>query len=117
MVTLVTPDAYVGREITRTSADIPLRARLAKLGVAVHAESLIAEWHGDRATVRSLLDGSEHEVAASALVMSTTNRAFEPLSEELGEPGDPDIHIIGDAMAPRQAPYAFYEGRKIGRLI
>ena len=113
-VTLVTPDAYVGKEITRTSADFPLRARLAKLGVEMITEHLIAEWHGDGATIRSMLDGSERRIDATALVMSTTNRSFDPLSEELS---DMTVHLIGDAAAPRQAPYAFHEGRKIGLVI
>ena len=113
-VTLVTPDAYVGKEITRTSADFPLRARLAKLGVEMITEHLIAEWHGDGVTIRSMLDGSERRIDATALVMSTTNRAFDPLSSDLA---DMDVHLIGDAAAPRQAPYAFHEGRKIGLVI
>jgi 2,4-dienoyl-CoA reductase-like NADH-dependent reductase (Old Yellow Enzyme family) len=113
-VTLVTPDPYVGREITRTSADIPLRQRLARLGVRMMTEHAIAAWHGDGATIRSLLDGREERVPAQALVMATTNRAFEPLSRELP---DLECHVIGDAAAPRQAPYAFYEGRRLGLAL
>lgn len=113
-VILVTPDAMVGKELARTSADIPIRARLAKLGVRMLTEHAISRWHGQGATVRNLLDGSEAEVAASALVMATTNRSFDPVSAELG---DLDVVLIGDAQAPRQAPYAFYEGRKCGMEI
>lgn len=110
-VVLVTPDPFVGKELSRTSADIPLRARLARMGVRVLCESAIAAWHGQGATVRNLLDDTEQEIAASALVMATTNRSFEPISAEIA---DLDIRIIGDAQAPRQAPYAFYEGRTCG---
>ncbi|MFV1877177.1 FAD-dependent oxidoreductase [Nioella sp.] len=110
-VTLVTPDPYVGKELTRTSADIPIRARLARLGVEMLTEHGIMEWHGNGARLRNLLDGSEREIASSALVMATTNRAFDPLSEELS---DLNPILIGDAQAPRQAPWAFYEGRKCG---
>jgi 2,4-dienoyl-CoA reductase-like NADH-dependent reductase (Old Yellow Enzyme family) len=108
-VIIVTPEAYIGKEITRTAADLTLRQRLARLKVRSLTESCIAEWHGDAATVRSLLTGDTTRIAASALVMSTTNRAFDPLSHAL--PGI-EIHLIGDAAAPRQAPYAFHEGRK-----
>ncbi|SLN27906.1 putative N-methylproline demethylase [Roseovarius albus] len=113
-VTIVTPDPYVGKELARTSADIPIRARLAQLGVSFITESAIAAWHGQGATVRNLLDGSEQEIAASALVMATTNRAFDPISTEIEERNP---LLIGDAAAPRQAPYAFYEGRKAGLEI
>lgn len=113
-VIIVTPDAMVGKELARTSADIPIRARLARLGARFLTEHAIAAWHGQGASLRSLLDGQEEEVAASALVMATTNRAFDPVLAELG---DFDVHLIGDAQAPRQAPYAFYEGRKCGLAI
>jgi 2,4-dienoyl-CoA reductase-like NADH-dependent reductase (Old Yellow Enzyme family) len=109
-VTIVTPEAFVGREIARTNADLPLRQRLARLGARMLTDHLIAEWHGDGATVRSLLDGSEERVPATALVMSTTNRSFDPLSAALP---DLDIRLIGDAAAPRLAPFAFHEGRKV----
>jgi hypothetical protein len=48
-------------------------------------------------------------MAADSLVMATTNRAFDPLSEPLA---DLSPTLIGDAAAPRHAPYAFHDGRK-----
>lgn len=113
-VTLVSCDAFIGKEVARTSADFPLRARLSRLGVRMITESIVAQWHGDRATLRSMLDGSEEDVEASGLVMSATNEAFNTLAGELD---DLDIRIIGDCAAPRLAPYAFYEGRKAGLAI
>ena len=113
-VTIVTSDAYVGKEMNRTSSDVSLRQRLAGLGVRMIAEHLIAEWHGDAATVENLLTGATERLDASALVMATTNRAFDPLSADLP---DFDTRLIGDAAAPRQAPYAFYEGRKLGLAL
>src|SRR5262249_40746924 len=61
-VTIVTPDPFLGRELVRTSADIPLRARLANLGVQVFVETVVTTWHGDGASIRSLLDGREHRL-------------------------------------------------------
>ena len=113
-VTIVTPEPFVGKELARTSADIGLRPRLAKLGVRFLTEHLVAGWHGDGATLRNLLTGEETRHAASALVMSTTNRAFDPLSSDLD---GVETHLIGDAAAPRQAPYAFHEGRKVGLAL
>jgi 2,4-dienoyl-CoA reductase-like NADH-dependent reductase (Old Yellow Enzyme family) len=110
-VVVVTPEAFIGKELNRTSSDISLRQRLARLGVRAMCDHVITEWHGDGATVENLLTGTRERIAASALVMSTTNRAFDPLSAALA---DMEIHLIGDAAAPRQAPYAFHEGRKVG---
>lgn len=109
-VTIITPEPYVGKEITRTSADGPLRQRLARLGVGFLTEHVLPRWHGDGATVRCLLTGSEQRLSASALVMATTNVAFDPFPESF--PGK-TIHRIGDCVAPRLAPYAFHEGRKV----
>jgi 2,4-dienoyl-CoA reductase-like NADH-dependent reductase (Old Yellow Enzyme family)/pyruvate/2-oxoglutarate dehydrogenase complex dihydrolipoamide dehydrogenase (E3) component len=112
-VTIVTPDAFVGREIVRTSADIPLRARLAKLGVKIVAESVVTTWHGDGATIRSLLTGSEQRLAFDTLVLATVNRADNEVAKTLQASGA-TFKAIGDCLAPRHAPAAIYEGRRLG---
>ena len=113
-VVIVTPDPYVGKEIARTSADGPARARLARLGARFVTEHVISRWHGNGASVRSLLTGKEETIPASALVMATTNIAFDPFPESFG---DKTVHRIGDCAAPRQGPYAFHEGRKVALQI
>jgi 2,4-dienoyl-CoA reductase-like NADH-dependent reductase (Old Yellow Enzyme family) len=115
-VAIVTPDAFVGREIVRTSADIPLRARLAKLGVRVFAESILMAWHGDGATIRSLLDGGEQRLPFDTLVLATVNRADREVAEDLQASGAA-FKAIGDCLAPRHAPAAIYEGRRLGLEI
>ena len=112
-VTIVTPDAHLGRELVRTGADIPLRARLAKLGVKTITESVITAWHGDGATIRDLLDGSEQRLDFDTLVLATVNRADTEVADELRESGSA-FAAIGDCLAPRHAPAAIYEGRKLG---
>jgi hypothetical protein len=110
-VTIVTPDPYVGKEIARTSADGPARQRLALLGVKMLPEHALVRWHGNGVTVRNLLTGDEATLPASALVMATTNRAVDPWPESFGTR---PTHRIGDCAAPRQAAFAFHEGRKLG---
>lgn len=109
-VTIVTPDPYVGKEITRTAADGPARRRMGKLGVKMLAEHCVTRWHGNGVTVRSFLTGEEQTIPASALVMATTNRSFDPFPEEFAGKA---THRIGDCAAPRLAAYAFHEGRKV----
>lgn len=115
-VTIVTPDAYVGKEITRTSADFQVRKNLANLGAVFCTESIISNWQKDGAWIRSLLDGSEVFLPASDLVCATTNKAFDALETELSALGQ-STHAIGDCAAPRLAAYAIYEGGKIARLL
>jgi 2,4-dienoyl-CoA reductase-like NADH-dependent reductase (Old Yellow Enzyme family)/thioredoxin reductase len=112
-VTLITPDALIGKELVRTIADIPIRGELAKSGARFMVESVIEHWHGDSADVRSLLDGTLTRIEASALVTATTNMACNDIERALNET-EARLHVIGDCASPRSAPYAFYEGRKIG---
>ena len=115
-VSIVTPDAMIGIELTRTTADSVIRENLARLGAKFMLESVIDHWHGERADIRSLLDGSITSIEASAVVTATTNVVYNEV--ELALAGtDVHFHVIGDAAAPRQAPYAFHDGRKIGRLL
>jgi len=112
-VTIVTPDAALGRELIRTGADIPLRARLARLGVKTLAESVVLAWHGDGATIRSLLDGTEQRLAFDSLVLATVNLPETEVADDLRVAGAA-FTAIGDCQAPRHAPAAIYEGRRLG---
>ena len=113
-VTIVTPEAFVGKEISRTAADGDARRRLAQLGVRFLTEHCLTRWHGNGVTVRSLLTGIEETLPAAALVMATTNRAFDPFPETLQ---GKILHRIGDCTAPRLAAYAFHEGRKLALTL
>ena len=113
-VTIVTPDPFVGKEIARTAADGPARRAMAKLGVKMLSEHCLTRWHGNGVTVRNLLTGEEQTLAASALVMATTNIAFDPFPESFA---GKTVHRIGDCSAPRLAAYAFHEGRKLALAL
>ena len=109
-VTIVTPEAFVGKEIARTSADGSARRRLAGLGVRFLTEHCLTRWHGNGVTVKNMLTGAEDTLPASGLVMATTNRSFDPWPETFAGKA---THRIGDCAAPRLAAYAFHEGRKL----
>ena len=113
-VTIVTPEPFVGREIARTAADPAARRRMAQLGVRFLTEHSLAGWHGNGVTVTNHLTGQEETLAAFALVMATTNRAFDPWPVAFAGKA---THRVGDCAAPRLAAYAFHEGRKLGRLL
>ncbi|MCI5097631.1 MAG: FAD-dependent oxidoreductase [Rhodobacteraceae bacterium] len=115
-LTIVTPDVYVGAELHRTTSDFQLRKVLARSGAAFHTESVVESWTGKGARIRCLLSGKVTEVEADTLVMATTNVAFDMVGLELDEM-ELSHHEIGDCVAPRLAPYAFYEGRKLGLTL
>jgi 2,4-dienoyl-CoA reductase-like NADH-dependent reductase (Old Yellow Enzyme family) len=111
-VVIVTPQAVVGRELERSAADLPLRRRLAALGVRFVTESAITGWQNGGAEVVDLLTGARSHVAADSLVLATTNRADVSLRQELADLGI-SAALIGDAHAPRLAAQAFHDGRKL----
>ncbi len=115
-VTIVTPDPMIGKELQRTAADFPLRRRLARLGVGFVVESGLLEWTREGARVVSFLDEKESLFQADSLVLATTNRADDQLARSLAST-PLDIRTVGDCVAPRQAAYAIYEGRKLALEI
>ena len=112
-VSLVTPDPLVGSELQRMAADFPLRQRLAQLGAHFIVDSGLLEWSPRGARLVSFLDSSEQWLEADSLVLATANIAEDSLYRELLERRQTVVNI-GDSVAPRQAAYAIYEGRKVG---
>ena len=115
-VLLVTPDALVGRELQRTAADAALRRTLTRLGVRFFTETSVERWQGDGAVLLSHLTGEMETVTADSLVIASTNSAANWLALELAGLGIAFTEI-GDGVAPRQAPFAFYEGRVAGMAL
>lgn len=115
-VIVVTPDELVGKELQRTTSDVQLRKVLAQKGAQFFTESVVESWSGSGAKIRSMLTGAVTELPADTLVLATTSMAFDMVSQELDAQNVPH-HEIGDCVAPRLAPYAFYEGRKLGLAL
>ena len=115
-VTLISPDPMIGKELQRTATDAPLRKILAGLGVTWRTEQSIGAWHGNGVTLIDHNTGAESFLAGDCLVLATTPMAMDMLADELDELGLA-YRLIGDAAAPRQAPYAFHDGRKAGQEI
>lgn len=112
-VTIVTPDAMIGKELVRSAADFPARRTLAGMGVRFIPETAILEWSDTGARCASLLTGEEQVIAADTLVLATGNRADPDLPAALRALGV-GFTAIGDANAPRLAAAAIYEGRVAG---
>lgn len=115
-VTVLSPDPLIGKELQRTAADGPLRRKLKELGAEWRTEVSVLEWHGNGATVIDHNTGAPEFIPADTLVLATTNRAANWLAQDLESRGVSYVEI-GDGAAPRQAPYAFYEGRKAALAI
>jgi 2,4-dienoyl-CoA reductase-like NADH-dependent reductase (Old Yellow Enzyme family) len=110
-VVILSPDAMIGKELVRTAADARLRKTLAKLGVTWKLEVSVVEWHGDGATIIDHTTGQRSLIEGDCLVTATTNEAADWLGKELAALGVV-AQSVGDCAAPRQAPYAFHDGRR-----
>jgi len=115
-VTIVTPDALVGKELQRSATDFPLRRSLARMGVEFITDSAILKWDETGATIASLLTGESRMVKADTLVMATANHADMGLRDTLQARGITP-HMIGDANAPRNAAFAIHEARKLALTL
>jgi flavin-dependent dehydrogenase len=114
----VTSHPIVGHAVQRTAGDRELRARLARAGATWHTESVVLEWLGHGARVRSSLDGGESVVEADSLVLATTNASATELLDSLDSNTlGADIHSAGDVVAARGAVHAIYEGRTLAMRL
>ena len=120
-VTIVTRFAMTGWELVRTATDWPLRKRLKQLGVETLSDSAITAWKGpgEGAEVLDLRDGEKRVVQADTLVLGCANESQRWLGDALEERAERGygLHSIGDAVAPRLAVMAIYEGRKLAREL
>ena len=115
-VTLITPNPMVAQDLQRSATDLSARQSLAKLGTTFIVESAVTEWLGDAVKYACLLTGEITVRKADTLILATGLVANTTLQDELRSKAV-DFKIIGDALAPRLAAAAFYEGRKTGLLL
>ena len=115
-VTIVTPDAMIGKDLQRVAADIPARQKLAEFGVTFLTERAVSGWKPGQAELTSLLTGAKETLVVDSLVLSTVNVADDSIAEKLRAQGVVPVQI-GDALAPRNAAAAIYEGRKAGLAL
>ncbi|MDQ7905730.1 NAD(P)-binding protein [Phytohabitans sp. ZYX-F-186] len=117
-VHLVSPTAAVSARIT-TYSRLALLKRFADLGVVVHpmrtvraVDAATVALTGPLAGADIVLDGVTAVVdAGTAVADDELFRALDAL------PGGPEVHLVGDANAPRTALEAVYEGRLAGAFL
>lgn len=114
--TIVTAAPVVAGGLFHSAADGPLRARYAKAGGRSITGIVLMAWGAGRATLRQTVTGVETLFEADTLVIAETPVAETAIAAELAARGIA-FHLIGDAVAPRRASLAFYEGRELARRL
>jgi 2,4-dienoyl-CoA reductase-like NADH-dependent reductase (Old Yellow Enzyme family) len=115
-VTMVTSAPVVAGGLTHSAADGPLRARFAAAGGTSVISSCVLGWRDGGAALRSTLNGELTRIDADALVIAETPISETVLADDLAARGIA-FHLVGDAVAPRRASLAFYEGRELARRL
>jgi hypothetical protein len=110
-VTIITPEPFCRARYCphRRRRGCAQAARAAWRAVSRRALPFGMAWHGNGASLHKMLTGAQSEIPASALIMCTTNRAFDPFPQTMA---GKTLQRICDCMAPLLAAYAFHEGRK-----
>jgi 2,4-dienoyl-CoA reductase-like NADH-dependent reductase (Old Yellow Enzyme family) len=117
-VTLVSPLSGVAPKVTVYSR-LGLNDRLAEAGVRLFALHRPVRAEGDRVVIRHTVDRSEQTLEQiDAIVHVRPPRSRTRLFDELVTSGwSGEVHLVGDAFAPRTVQEAIYEGRAVGLTI
>ena len=108
----------IGDQVAGTQ-DLPwLLPRLAKLDVRLSPNHFIESIDGHRADVYETLTRRHRRIDdVDTVVLAMLRTPDDTLFGELRDAGTIPTHCIGDAIAPRSAAEAIYEGEKLGRAL
>ncbi|MHC1558841.1 oxidoreductase [Actinomycetospora sp. C-140] len=110
-VAIVAPGVLVGPGLARTGDLVDAQARLARAGVRRVTEARVSAWSGSSVTVSDVVTGTTTTLPAAVLVDAGPRRALADPPER------PDLHVVGDAVAPRTVAEAVREGRAAAREL
>jgi mycofactocin system FadH/OYE family oxidoreductase 2 len=111
----VAPAPFVGIEIDPSTLP-DLRRRIARLGVVCTPEHTVVEAEPKVATLLNVVTGELLQVRAEVIVVAGNRRATDDLVAAL-KGRVPELHIVGDSVAPRTVSIAIYEGDRAGRAL
>jgi 2,4-dienoyl-CoA reductase-like NADH-dependent reductase (Old Yellow Enzyme family)/thioredoxin reductase len=92
---------------------IPLRERLARKGVTVSLLHALVRVEADGPVVVDRLTGQERRVDGASVVLACGLLPDDALARALAG-RVPEVHVIGDALAPRRMMHATLEGARLG---
>ena len=119
-VTITTSQSVVAGGLFHSAADVPARSRFVKGGGRMMPHTVVVEWRPlhQQANVRNTLTGESDAIDADWLVVAEVATPNDNLTVSLARSNSMiPLHVIGDAVAPRRAVLAIYEGRRIGMAL
>jgi 2,4-dienoyl-CoA reductase-like NADH-dependent reductase (Old Yellow Enzyme family)/thioredoxin reductase len=113
---IVTPQFAVAEDIDLIQR-IPLYERLLSAGATFHPNSDVVGIEGSHVIVENVYTGAKTPLGPVDLLLTWTGRtAVDDLAEAIRTAGI-ELHLIGDAVAPRTAEFAIAEGALVGRAV
>ncbi len=116
-VEVISPHLFIGEDLVRTQ-DMPiLFPRLVAAGVKLTAQHFVEKIAGNTVEVYNLWGGEKRTIAnVDTIVISMMRTPNDTLFSELRQ-SFPEVHRVGDVVAPRKPAAVIYEGEKLGREI
>jgi dimethylamine/trimethylamine dehydrogenase len=116
-VRYVTPLAVVGPFLDHTEEGIPVRQRLAELGVETEVDTELASISAEHCVLRSF--GRERVAGAPTVVLVTARVSDDALHRALRQDRGPAeaVFAIGDCVAPRLLADCVFDGHRLAREI
>jgi dimethylglycine catabolism A len=120
-VEIVTRQYSLGEDIG-TTLRAKLYERLLRQGVTITVLTAPITIHPGGVHVRHMLTDAEGEIAADTVILSSGGEAQDTLYHALGaaavgQDSFPNLHLIGDAFAPRTLRLAMLDGARVGRAL
>lgn len=107
---------YPGQDVGITSI-VPLYARLFRKGAVLTAHTELRAIEGSTVTVANVYSGAERRIEGiDTVVLATGSRSSDGLYRAL-KGRVPELHAVGDCLAPRGVHHAILEGTRVGRQL
>jgi len=120
-VEIVTRQYSLGEDIGTTVRAV-LHERLLRQGVTITTLTAPLAIHPGGVRVVNVLTDQEREIAADTVILSSGGVARDALYHALAAHTEahgsgPELHLIGDAFAPRHLRHAMVDGARTGRAL
>ncbi|MFG1250477.1 FAD-dependent oxidoreductase [Xanthobacter flavus] len=115
-VTIVTPHMHAGADLPVHHAPALYR-RLAGLRIQVVPATFVTAIRPGRLDCEARFGGAERQIAHDGpVVLAMGNRADDALARAFAGSGI-ELHVVGDAVAPRQVDMAILDGERAGWML
>lgn len=115
-VEVVTSMQHVANQLFLNLETPLLMTRLSSKGVTLTPYTVVSAIDGGAVTLTSVVGGGERKVEVDTIVAATSRRPVDDLYFAL-KGRVPELHRIGDCVAPRYTDQAIHEGHGAGRAV